>query len=426
MTDTIEIAGTKCDYMGADWYEIDPWGASPKTASLLPGMGGEEPSADPAYVFATSFLAIEPGPLRLRLVLEGARESDWALLLEIVNRSDFLGSPPVRMRLELVLAAAVAGAGGYYDFVIDIAAHAYYSLAGFIRPEEDSGITALRVLVDRPVRMVVEADSLADAYAEISKDGPLVEHATRDTARLAGTEAPNFTNPYSQPRTPAQETEPAFLEQCAALGMAGNPAAAWPEAFILQALTKYGALGPRRLGIGFDCGGQALPLALLKRDVRVLITRFDEANVETNVGAESTRMLAGIEGEYAPEAFAGFTPLAPGSLPEGYFGAFDFGWWIASEDCTISDIVLQLNAIASALKPRGIAVLVLPFFAAGAPAGTSGSGDSERPVITRAVMERLALEVVAQGHSVAQFRFGQSKEMAGASQFGMIVSRSSG
>ena len=427
MTDTIEIAGTRCDYMGADWYEIDPWGASPKTASLLPGMGGEEPSADPAYVFATSFLAIEPGPFRMRLLVEGARESGWEFLLEITNRSDFLGSPPVRMRLELALAAGIADAGGHYDVVLDIAPHAYYSLAGFIHNNKESGITALRVLADRPVRVVAEGDALAYAKSATSEDASRAEHATRDTARLAGTEPPNFTNPYSQPHAQAQDTEPAFFEQCAALGMVGAPHSAWPEAFILQALTKYGAVTRGGRGIGFDCADQALPWALLKQDVSVLMTRFEEPDVEMSVGAEFAEMLTRVDGPHAVQDRTGFTPLVPRGLPEGYFGIFDFAWWIASRDCSISDIVAQLNAIASALRPGGMAVLVLSFFSAKATAAAaeSGTGDGDFPLITRAVIERLALELIAQGHSVAQLRFGQSNEISGESQFGMIFGRSS-
>ena len=399
------------------WHEIDPWGASPHLASRLSGLGGPVPSPDPGFVFSTAFFTIAPGPFRMRLVFEGHHPSDAAFLLEISNRSCLAGSPTIRMRLALAPLTAILEAEGQFDIVIEAETKVEYALAGFLHTPHVLEITGLRIFVDRPLHMAIATEAIGAPPASDAAAADAVPQ-TRDTARLVGTGQPSFTNPYSQPWTPIQLHEAAFAARCADLGLASDAPQTWSEAFVLQTLIKYGSLAPGRSGIGFDCGGQSLPWSL-SRDARILMTRFDEPTVEADLGKE----WAALSMQAPQPGFAenvAFTTLAPHSLPPGYHGVFDFAWWIAPHDIAPAEATHQLSAVTTALKSGGIAVLVIPYH----PNAYAGSKRVEARTVTRTVIERFALEVIAQGHSVAQLRFGTILDMPAATQFGIIVARS--
>lgn len=422
MTDTMKMPDISNPDTTASWQKIDPWGAAPHIASKLRGLGGHEPSPDPGFVFATAFFTVAPGRFRMRIVVEeGYPRSDAAFLLEISNRSDFPGSPPVRMRLELAPLRALGDAEGHFDLTIAAEPNTQYALAGFFHGDDDLHITELRVFADCPIQLAMDPNTDPISVIDGSEKPLNTGLQTRDVSRLTGSEQPSFTNPYSQPWTSIQQSEPAFRMRCAELGLNSNTAAPWPEAFILQTLLKYGALAPDRYGIGFDCGEQALPWSLLTYGARVLMTRFDEYGAEASLGAELKALKRKVS--VAPEVAdaLAYTTLVPRGLPKGYYGAFDFAWWITPNDISASDIVNQFSAIISALRSGGIAVLVLPF----QPGKIFGlKHEDGSPTITRPTIERIALEVIAQGHSVAQLRFGSPLSVPSTARFGIIVARS--
>lgn len=402
------------------WFEIDPWGSAPDVASKFTGLGGMQPSPDPAYVFQTAFLKVEPGPFRMRIVMSGCEPSDSALLLEILNRSNLPGSPPVRMRLVLGPLQAFVDANGHYDVTIEASPNTHYALAAFLHEDRDLGITDLRVFVDRPVEAV---PVVVDQAANEAPD-PAPGSKTRDTARLTSTEPPSFTNPFSQPWTPSQELEPAFLARCAELDLSPSDTPdSWSEAFVLQVLGKYGALVSGRAGIVFDGATQAVAQRLLRQGASVVLTRFVEPGAEIDLGSTLGALRPDDLDELTFFDRASFTPLAPCSLPKSYFGRFDFAWWIAPGDAAPLTFARQLDAVASSLKPGGLGVVVVPFDPGHAFALGLATEHAEYPA--RHAIERLALEAVAQGHSVAQLRFGPPIEAGrpDVSRFGLIVLR---
>jgi hypothetical protein len=267
--------------------------------------------------------------------------------------------------------------------------------------------------------VAADSDRDSDQASDILKDVRPAALQARTASRLIESGLPSFTNPYSQPWTPSQQQEPAYAARCGELGLDTEALESWSQAFVLQALARYAALSSDRCGIGFDCAGQALPWSLLHSDARILMTRFDEPGAEADLGAELVALKA--RAAVPPTAAISFTTLAPSGLPTGYYGAFDFGWWIAPQNVAVSDIVRQLNAITTALKPGGTAVLVLPFQPG--RIATAARADNNQ-MVTRQVIERTALEVIAQGHSIVQLRFGPPRDMPGASRFGLIVARS--
>lgn len=403
------------------WFDIDPWGSAPDTASKLPGLGGSKPADDPGYVFGTAFLSVAPGPLRMRIIFEGHEPSEAAFLLEVLNRSSLPGSPPVRMRLEIATMQAVVAADGHYDISIEARPNTQYALSAYLHSDQDLGISRIRVVVDR------EADALpigqlgGEAPVEISS----LTLPVRDTVRLTSGDPPSFTNPFSQAWTASQEHEPAFYARCAELDIqpVDPQLTSWSEAYVLQVLGKYGALASGRSGVGFDCSGQALAKHLISRGSSILLTRFDGSGAEIDLGSELQGLRTGDLDDATFSARASFTTLPPCSLPAGYFGRFDFAWWIASGDTSPSGLSGQLNAVASSLRPGGLGVLVVPFDPGRAFA--LGLAVEHAKYAARHAIERLALEAVAQGRSIAQLRFGPPIEASGAdvSRFGLIVLR---
>ena len=405
----------------ARWYEIDPWGGAPEIASKLPGLGGAEPSADPSYVLGTEAIQVSPGSFRMRIAFDGGAASDAAFLIEVTNRSDLDGSAAIRMRLGIAKMTAVCDAGGYYDIVIEAGPNTRYALNAYLHDDRDLGIRGLRVFVDRPFALVELAQDAPNAAAAAIASTP----AFRNTVRLTGGEPPSFTNPYSQAWTPSQESEPAFISRCGDLGItrADTGIDAWSEAIALQALGKYGALAPGSCGIGFDSAKQALGAALIRRNIPVMLTRFAERDVETDLGTELSMLCTDAMDMTTFLARASYTTIPPCSLPAGYSQRFDFAWWIAREDATSISLAGQLNAMLTSLRQGGIGILVVPFDAGRAFA----LGLSTEHVIhpARHAIERLALEAVAQGHSVAQLRFGPAIEadVSVSSRFCLIVAR---
>lgn len=419
MIGSVDIARSVTVDTSGTWYEIDPWGAVPTMASKLQGLGGSEPSPDPGYVFRTAFLATEAGCLRMRMTVEGCLQSDVAFLMEVLNRSDIAGSPAVRMRLALAPFAAIQEAGGNFYLSIELEPGCQYALAGFLHTDKDVDITALRIFADRQVVPIVDEDW---PPIEPTIEGDATSSsAVRNVGRLKTSERPGFANPYSQPQTATQQFEPAFRVRCEDLGLSVTDPASWPEAFILQTLDKYDVLVSGHLGVGFNCTHQSLPWHLQTLGVDILMTRFDPPDVETDLGADLKALRCGASNVHTTADAIRFTTLQPTGLPKGYFGRFDFGWWIAPSDARPQDLAEHLNAIVAALKSGGIAIAIFPYDPF-ETAQTALKRNANGPM-TRSDIERLAFDILGNGDSIAQLCFGTAEKTAAVSRFGLIIAR---
>jgi hypothetical protein len=381
--------------ISAAFDPIDPFGFHPEAASFIRGLGGEDEPSHEAYVFRSAPAVVSAGSFRFILRFHGLQAENQILLIEILNRSALPGCTWARLRIEGVHIQDVMARGGTWEVVVEGRADTAYAIAGYIHDERNISAQGLELTIDKAFTAIPEDAPAAIADVETRIEPP----ALSIRPRMSGPETPSFANPSSQPWTAHQVKNRDFIAYRTELAGDRSPAAGpwdWAAPFILHTLTRYGAIGARGRALAIGTGDTALAAAIVRRGYTVnFLELADDGGQCLDVGEAVGKIL-----EQHPQdrdQLAGAIGVsmffAPGR-PEGFERQFDFAWWIAEPKIAYAKAARALGTMLGGLRPGGMAILALPFH--------DEPGDG---ILGRRDIERLALDAISNGHSIAQLRF---------------------
>jgi hypothetical protein len=397
--------------------KVDPFGFNPGAASSIRGLGGEGEPPHEAYAFRSAPVAVPAGRFRFLLRFHDLQAGSHILLIEILNRSALPGCNWVRLRIEGVHVQDILGGGGVWEVAVEAHPDTVYAIAGYLYNDGDVAAQALELTIDTPFTVIPDGEP-----EKVADVGPRIEPpALSIRPRLSGPERPSFANPSSQPWTPNQVQNRDFVAYRAELAGDRSPAADpwdWTAPFILHTLTRYQVMGAagRALAIGID--DIALAAAVVRRGCTVnFLELADDVGECLDVGEVVDRLLAQRTQERDQLAGAiGVSMFFALQPPQGFERQFDFAWWIAGPKTSYSKAERTLGAMLGGLRPGGMAILALPF--------------QEEPadgILGRRDIERLALDAISNGHSIAQLRFplsaADSPPVDGAIPYALVVRR---
>lgn len=346
---------------------LDPFGYWPAQPSRIRPLGGKEKSDDPSYVFHTSYVAAAPGPSVAEIDIAGLTADVGMLAVRIFQHLPD-GKPPVTERGKLtVLLPSLAKSPRRIRLPFEALPDALYAVTGYVYGE--CSATADRIAITIASR----AGEDEDPARKRSLFGRL--KARRASAMISSTE-PQLAWPVSQGFTADQTDEPDFKRLDSQLAPHGSAVDRWESVYIVRVLEEYGRLEPEARGLAVSA--QPDPVAAFA----------------TAAGC-AVRSIALPAGESLDIACAA---QAPGGEGIG----FDFAY-------TRSD-AFGAGGAARALK------LIEDLLARLRPGGLAIIMAHTGPALDRHGLNRIALEIAAQGHFTAQLRHGVTP-----CPFGLVV-----
>jgi hypothetical protein len=369
---------------------LDPFAFQPGVASRIAGLGGVLPcDADVNYAFHTLYVDAAEGAANFIVRFTGltARRGTLQLRVHMVEESGrTLLVNSARIQLNRLVAM-----GGETTMRFEGYRGVRFALYGSIIGDTDAAAEGLMVTLDRPATPEAEEEVTAEARnTDYRKDD------IRPEARMVSLARPVLAEPVSQPATRRQTREGAFRHWVRELGIADAPLRhQWTQAYILQALERYGMLQPGARGLGF--GGE------LK--TRAIADRLNKAGVEV----ATTRL-----------------PTVPDGISRDLVN-FDFLWTIdPSRRLDSADLTREfIDTVFRCLRPGGIAIHILPFV----PLDGQRERPADRHLFARGDLERIALGLVSRKHEIAQLKIGADDLLMGpvvghereAGAFGIIA-----
>lgn len=417
---TLSASATmSCDHRAPrpGWTPLDPFGLWPARASAVRGLGGSDPTPNPAYAFHTSYLFARTGPIAFRGRFEGLR-ADGGILVMRVRCMRGAGARVVTVRRVAVPLAAVAAQGGHWSIGVRARAGRAYALAGRIEDAQGAAADGLAMELAGRDDGAWHAERLREGVTAVLDPSPprglarLGRRGRLWRAGLLATEPATIARPVSQMCTAAQMDEPDFLRLLRKVQHRPHRhRKLWEFIYILAVLERHGTIRPGARGLGFGCGGEFMPSLLAAEGCRVLATdmppdrRQAAGWIDTGQHASSLRQLH-WPALCPADAFAanvGFRAVDMRAIPDDLRG-FDFCWSACAFE-HLGSIAAGLRFVERSLRtlaPGGIAVHTTELNLC----SNRRTIDREATVLfRRRDMERLAARLHAAGHRVLPLNF---------------------
>jgi hypothetical protein len=351
---------------------LDPFAFFPGMASAIAGLGG--PMAheqDRSYALHTLYVDVAEGPASFIVRFAGLTARRGSLQLRVHMLGEDQRAVLVNTaRIQLNRLVAM---GGETSIRFEGYRNVRFALYGTIVGETDAAADGLMVTLDRPaaieepVDVVIEARNTAFRRDDVRPDTQLLSMA-----------APTLASPVSQAGTAGQLEEPCLDRWVGELGLRDAPARRqWSEAYVLQALDRYGALQKGARGLVFEPADRSVTKALRK---------------------------LGIEVVTAP------LPPSPDVIARELVN-FDFLWTIdiAQRFGSLSIGRWFIDAAFRCIRPGGLAVHVVPFD----PAADQRLPSASDLLFGRPELERTALGMISREHEVAQIKINTVDAITG-------------
>lgn len=346
---------------------LDPFGYWPAQRSRIRPLGGKNKSEDPSYVFHTSYVAAAPGPSIAEIEIAGLTADVGMLAVRIFQHLPE-GKPPVTERGKItVLLPSLAKAPRRIRLPFEALPDALYAVTGYVYGECSARADSIAITIASRTGEDEDPSRRRSLFGRLK--------ARRASAMISSTE-PQLAWPVSQGFTTDQVDEPDFKRLDAQLAQHGSVKDRWEAAYIVRVLEEYGRLQPEARGLA--ASAHAEPIAAF-----------------ANAAGCAMRAIALQSGESLDAACAA---QAPGSDGVG----FDFAY-TRSNTFGAGDVARALKLIEdllARLRPGGLAIVM------------ANTG----PQLDRHGLNRVALEIAAQGHFTAQLRHGETP-----GPFGLVV-----
>lgn len=351
---------------------LDPFSFHGYTSSVVKGIGGQAPNADPSYAFHTEYVRLARGRAHFAVTFTDLHARQGTLVLRVHLLPDEPGSVASMVTSERIQLNRLVQNHGHIEVSFEAFRGATYALMGLVAGETDASATGVRVTADRPYDAAEDVagargDGLPTRFGDMSN--------FRTTAHIISLDSPTLTQPVSQIATPDQFLEPIFENWRQRLAPASEDIFDhWSLIYLLQALSTYGMIekGAKGLIIG-PIDRSFIDLAIACGCNLTILDRTDPGPLP--VGAEYRH--AGDLSDFMSEDLFDFDFLGSCHLGD----RFD----------TVGDVDLIMHWAFKYLRPMGMAVHVV------------GTG-SRSPHFKRSELERLALNFLSSRHDVGQFR----------------------
>ena len=405
--------------VGVEALPLDPFGAYPHWASRIAGLGGSEPSPDPAYIFATADSRPAIGPIKAMVHFHDLAMTQGTLLFEIRVRSAVAGAEQIPLTTIPLGAAELVAAGGVAALEFESYRNAFYAIACNINGETDICASEISVELDRQASPEDHSHSWEWPVGIEASRRPGIDAAL--VARvLTDLDMPRLETPQSQAGSPQQCRGPAFVSAMRTLhrepvGSFEN----WSLAYVLQAIARFSGDGPQRM-LGFGEGQAPLLSYFAGQRSEIVGVRHATDRPPLDPGRELQRLRIP---ELCDETdFFAHAHLTVGDVRHSvpaFHDQFDVLWSIGvNRLMTPSEFIyFVVNGLVHA-KPGGLAVHVFDYLE---------DHDGERGTsLTRQDIERIAVLALSHYNDVARLQFlhGINSPVQGAPlPFGMVLLR---
>lgn len=354
----------------AESMTLDPFSFHGHTASVIKGIGGELPNADPSYAFHSPYVRLAPGRARFKIRLTNLQAKQGTLVLRVHLLPDAEGSVASMVTSTRVQLNRLVMIGGEIEVTFEAFRNATYALMGLVAGETDASATALTITASHPYNEALD-------LASIRGDNSATKFGIRNfrgSAILVSLMPPKLAYPASQAATPEQFKEKEFADWRARLSLTlSDRLESWSLVYLAQALTAYGMAesGVKGLVLGpvdpaFLNWAAGLGCALTQVDTVEFTTL--PANVERRRLVNFWDM---------PRDLIDFDFICSCRLGERLEGP--------------GEAAAIIDATFGTMRPLALAIHVV------------GTG-SRAPGFKRVDLERLALSLLSKGHDVSQLR----------------------
>ena len=400
----------------AEGVTVDPFAFFPNQASRIRGLGGSVAPNDPANVFHTAYMFCKPGKVVFSFHIEGLEATSGDLTVRVHALSPVRGSSAQTIKMLSYKLPDLAETDGRLEVSFNAKPAMMYAVIGLIYGLSDATARSLSAILDKPDDgSSLSAEGGRAKYTDFS--APLKTNMTR----LVADERATLATPVSQTCTSSQFDEKAYARWLASLGVENaRDRKQWEAVYILQALSSYGMLQPGARGIAFgieDGDAEALPAILAARGCEIVATFQPVDDEGEDSGTDAGQPVPDCSSLRRPalcpddrfNAAVTCRPANMNSLPDDLID-FDFCWSASALEqlgSVAAGRAFVLGSLAC-LKIGGVAVHTTEFII------TEGSVLDNDPsgLFRRGDFERLALDLISEGHFVAQFKFDRDKKSA--------------
>jgi hypothetical protein len=389
--------------------EIDPFAFTPAVASRIIGLGGVQAPPDGTYAFHTPYVFCAPGDAIFTLKFTSLHASIGNLTVRINAVSARPGANARTVKMTSKSLRDIAFLDGELHVSVSAKPDTLYAIFGSIYGPSDASAEAMTIFLDRP-----DDGSAFDARLLEARRTIFGQDAIKGMTRLIATTPATLADPISQMCTAAQFDEPAFDHWCRVMHAENSRhRKQWEFVYILQSLSRYGMIEQGARGLGFGCGQEPLPAIFAAAGCSIVATDLpsgDERAGDWSASGQHTLDREILRRPHlCPDArfdeAVTFQPVDMNHIPNTLAG-FDFCWSACALE-HLGSIQAGLDFIRNSLDtlhPGGLAVHTTEFNLT----SNSDTLDHDSTVLFRRKdFERLALDLVASGHEVAQFNYDQ-------------------
>jgi hypothetical protein len=388
---------------------LDPFGFVPHHASRIIGLGGSEASNEPSYAFHTPYIYCAPGAVTFRIKIDNLSASVGNLTIRVNGLPPKPGAGARTVKMTAKTLRELAYLDGELIFSFKAKPGVLYAVLGLIYGESDARADGMSISLDRP-----DDGARFAAELEIAKQTVFGQAAVRDVAQLVSVEPAMLANPVSQMCTAAQFDEPVYQEWLEAMKSPRHRhRKQWEFVYIMQALDRYGMLQDGARGIGFGVGEEPLPAVFAARGCSVLATDLPSEHDRAADWRATSQHIDSRDNLRRPdicpdERFSEavtFRPVDMTDIPDD-IADYDFCWSSCALE-HLGSIEAGLQFITNSLKCLKLGGVAVHTTELNLSSNTKTVSEGGTVLFRRQDFERLALELVSLGHSIAQIKYDQ-------------------
>lgn len=369
--------------VGEQTRELDPFTFFLGYRSAIKPLGGPVKGPDPKYAFHTEYHEYRPGALIFQVTLHDLTVTYGELGIHLNAYVPGSGNNASLATAARFSMTELSRTGGTFEVKIHAVKGVTYAIYGYLMDGTDAQAGAITIVV-RELGVLEAAGVPAEAFEptrfgniDLQRPGNLIDDRR----------APSFLDPVSQIMTQAQLSEDSFAALRDEIGQRdADDRMIWQQAFVLQALGRYGFLisGARGLCLGEE--GMDVISLLIGRNHAVV------AGVDDICTARADHiLLSQREMDFA-------------KLPDDLRG-FDFLWSIGTADRMggAREASLFVENAMRCLRPGGLAVHLMDLSIMDQRPANPAVG---RSALYRQEIARIAVTLISRSHEVAQLNFG--------------------
>jgi 2-polyprenyl-3-methyl-5-hydroxy-6-metoxy-1,4-benzoquinol methylase len=379
----------------------------PTVASKIGGLGGSEPSPDPAYVFHSAYVDVPAGDVDCSLTFDGLTGDLGVITFRINALPVEPGAQATTVTAWTASLTDVAARGGKATANFQALPGMRYAILGHIYDETDMRSEALSITFQTVQR--------SDAYKEQlerARKSVFGRRLFRRANRMISNESATLADPVSQTCTSAQFGEPSYAAWLKRLDLPFHKhRKQWEFIYILQALERYGMLQEGARGLGFGVGIEPLPAAMAAAGVTVVASDLgadDDRARDWSLSQQHAQTVEQLRNPaVCPDAVfdrnVSFRPVDMNRIESDLRG-FDFVWSSCAFE-HLGSIAAGLDFVRNSvecLKHGGLAVHTTELNLT----SNDKTVDNEGTVLfRRRDIEKLAVDLSSRGHFVAQIKY---------------------